>query len=301
MARNMRSLLARVAPADCNVLITGETGTGKELVADLIHRNSPRASRPFVCINCAAIPDGLVESDLFGYERGAFTGAATTTDGKLKHADGGSVFLDELGEMSLHAQATLLRAIESRRIYRVGGHQQIPLDVRVLAATHQHLEKRVAQGTFRQDLYYRLNVARIDVPPLRERRADVRNLLVHYVACFNKGFARDNVGFSEAVLAKLLRYDWPGNVRELRNFVESTFVYSKERVFSWADIAPHFLAILHESAPLESERDRITNALKDCGWNRSLAARQLQMSRMTLYRKLVKNGITLLPEEMPPH
>jgi DNA-binding NtrC family response regulator len=292
VARNMRSLLERVASSDCNVLITGETGTGKELVAELLHRNSPRSSRPFVSINCAAIPESLIESDLFGHERGAFTGAAATTDGKLKHADGGAAFLDEIGELSLHAQATLLRAIETRRIYRVGGHHQIPLDLRIIAATHQDLDNRVAAGNFRKDLYYRLNVVRIDVPPLRERRADIRSLLHHFVAHFNNGFSRNTIGFSEAILSKLVRYDWPGNVRELRNFVESTFVYSQERVFSWPDIAPHFLAIFRESPPLESERERIACSLEQNGWNRSRAASHLRISRMTLYRKITKYRIS---------
>jgi DNA-binding NtrC family response regulator len=289
--RELRTLMARIARADCNVLITGETGTGKELVAELIHRNSARAKFPFVCVNCAALPDNLVESELFGYERGAFTGAAATTDGKLQAAEGGTVFFDEIGEMSPHTQAKLLRAIESRQVYRLGGHRQIPLNLRILAATHQDLNARTSSGQFRQDLFYRLNVARIEVPPLRERRPDIRSLLIHYLSRFNQTFARESVGFTESLLSQLSQYDWPGNVRELRNFVESTFVYSSEKQFSWRDIAPHFLTVFRHTPPMESERERVLTALEDTGWNRSLAARRLRMSRMTLYRKMSKHNI----------
>jgi two-component system response regulator HydG/two-component system response regulator AtoC len=238
------------------------------------------------------LPEHLVESELFGHERGAFTGALSRTNGKLQLADKGTIFFDEIGDMSPPAQAKLLRAIENRTIYRVGGQQAISLNIRIIAATNRDLDALSRTGSFRSDLFYRLNVARIDVPPLRERRADIRTLLSHYVDSFNRGLARNVSGFTEAVLTRLSEYEWPGNVRELRNLVESTFVYSSSRDFSWADVPPHFRnTVLRETPALESERDRILNVLVATDWNRSLAARRLHLSRMTLYRKMNRYSI----------
>ena len=236
----LRGYIAKVASTDSNVLLTGETGTGKELAAELIHRSSRRRQSPFVCINCAAIPDTLLESELFGYERGAFTGAHAFKEGTLKLADGGSVFFDEIGDMSLYAQAKILRAIESKEVHRLGGKASIPLNVRLIAATNQDLERLVAEGKFRTDLYFRLNVARIHLPPLRDHKEDIPPLCEHHIRELNRQFGLEVEGFSEEAFAYVLRYNWPGNVRELKNFIEATFVNLPSRRISLMDLPDHF-------------------------------------------------------------
>jgi len=202
-----------IASCDSNVLITGETGTGKELVASLIHRNSRRSAKPLVCINCAAIPDTLLESELFGYERGAFTGAATTYQGKLKAADGGTVFFDEIGDLSPFAQAKLLRLIETKEVQRLGGSKTHRVDIRIVAATHRDLDSMAVEDRFRRDLYFRLNVARIHIPALRDRRPDIALIAKHTVESLNRKLGVDVQGFDEETLWHLVRYEWPGNVR----------------------------------------------------------------------------------------
>jgi transcriptional regulator with PAS, ATPase and Fis domain len=292
--------------------VTGETGTGKELVAELIHRNSPRAHQPFVCINCAAIPDTLLESELFGYERGSFTGAYSASKGKLKFGDGGTIFLDEIGDMSPYAQAKILRVIESREVQRLGGKENIPLNVRFIAATNKDLEQSVSEKTFRKDLYYRLNVAGIHLPLLRDRREDIPSLCDHYIGDLNRHFGRQVEGFTEETAETLLRYEWPGNVRELKNLLEATVgnfrcgqnrsasascgqcpeVSFRCRQISFTDLPEQFRRRVSPANPLPlDERYPLLSVLISTNWNISKAAQQLHWSRMTIYRKMAKYHI----------
>jgi len=287
--QEIKTYLGKVAAADCNTLITGETGTGKELAAAFIHQNSRRRQQPFVCINCAAIPDSLLESELFGYERGAFTGAHALKEGKLKLADGGTIFFDEIGDMSPYAQAKILRAIEGKAVDRLGGKKSIPLDIRVIAATNRNLEQLMAEEKFRSDLYFRLNVASVHLPPLRERKEDLLALCNFYIDEMNRQFGQDIKGLTEEALTSFLHYGWPGNVRELRNLIEAAFVNHPSRKIALADLPPQFRKRLHEAAELpQDERDQLLDALFSTNWNKSLAAQKLQWSRMTLYRKMTK-------------
>ncbi|HEU4887774.1 MAG TPA: sigma-54 dependent transcriptional regulator [Thermoanaerobaculia bacterium] len=290
-ARGVRDSIRNAAATDSNVLITGETGTGKELVAELIHRNSARASRPMVCINCAAIPDALLESELFGYERGAFTGAVTAMPGKLEQAAGGSIFFDEIGDMSAYAQAKILRAIESREVYRLGGRHPIRLNVRVMAATNRDLDELAMKDAFRKDLYFRINVARVHMAPLRERQSDIPALIDHYVHEFNHTFHADVRGLEPETLDRLIAYDWPGNVRELRNVIESVFGSRPAARIVWLDLPDWLRRRLGERTVSPGEQERIISALAATNWNKSKAAEQLHWSRMTLYRKLAKYQI----------
>lgn len=292
LMREIKTYLLKVSTTESNTLITGETGTGKELVASLIHANSRRRQKPFVCINCAAIPDSLLESELFGYERGAFTGAHALKEGKLRLADGGTVFFDEIGDMSLYAQAKVLRAIESRAVERLGGTRSLPLDVRVIAATHRNLEELITEGKFRADLYFRLNVAKIQLPPLRERKEDLPALCACLISDMNRRFGLAVAGVTEDALAALLRYDWPGNVRELRNVIEAAFVNRPTRAISLADLPAHLHHRPGITAELpQHERDQLLGALFAANWNKSQAAQKLHWSRMTLYRKMTKYHI----------
>jgi len=290
-ARGVRESIRNAAHTDSNVLITGETGTGKELVAELIHRNSARASRPMVCINCAAIPDTLLESELFGYERGAFTGALTSTPGKLEQAAGGTIFFDEIGDMSAYAQAKILRAIESREVHRLGGRRPVRLDVRVIAATNRDLDDLAMNDSFRKDLYFRINVARVHLAPLRERQSDIPPLIEHYVREFNRTFRTDVCDFEPDTLDRLMAYDWPGNVRELRNVIESVFGSRPGARIVWRDLPEWLRRRLGERTVSPGEQERIISALAATNWNKSKAAASLHWSRMTLYRKLAKYQI----------
>ena len=287
----VRLSIVRAAHNDSNVLITGETGTGKELIAELIHRNSARARKPMVCINSAAIPDTLLESELFGYERGAFTGAMTANPGKLEQAAGGTVFFDEIGDMTPYAQAKILRAIESREVHRLGGRRAIPVDVRIVSATNRDLDALAMDDRFRKDLYFRINVARIHLAPLRERKADIPALIEHYLREFNRSFHTGVHGVDDETLDRLIGYDWPGNVRELKNVLESVFVSRPAARIHFLDL-PLWLRrridgdAVAEAAPREEER--ILSALAATNWNKSKAAEKLSWSRMTLYRKLHK-------------
>jgi DNA-binding NtrC family response regulator len=289
-AETLRERLFRVARSECNVLITGETGTGKELAADLIHNQSPRRGKPLVCVNCAAVPDLLFESELFGYERGAFTGANATKDGKIRHADGGSVLLDEIGDMSSYAQAKILRLLESKEVQRLGGRGGTIVDVRFIAATNQELERLIEKGLFRRDLYYRLNVARLHLPPLRERREDIPMLIGHFSHIFGQRCGHRIEGFSKQALDRLMSYNWPGNIRELRNVVESVFV---NRPYPFAEIRdlPQSLLAAEPGAGRETDAEKLMRALRITNWNKSEAAKTLNWSRMTLYRKMAKYGI----------
>ena len=288
----LRHSIQRVAATDSNVLITGETGTGKELTAELIHRNSRRRDKPFVSINCAAIPDGLLESELFGYERGAFTGAHAAREGKLQYAQGGTLFLDEVGDMNLYAQAKILRAIESRKVQPLGGHREIAVNIRIIAATNHNIEQLTSQQKFRQDLYFRLNVARIPLPPLRDHSDDVPLLVEHLLAEMTPRLERRIAAIDPEFLEPLLRYDWPGNVRELRNVIESTLVFCNTERITARDLPPYLRALTAAPAgPRGSEPERIAETLRAAAGNRSETARLLGCSRMTLYRKMVKYGL----------
>ena len=287
--RGLRRQIARISPSPSNVLITGETGTGKEVVARLIHSNSSRAQGPFVCINCAAIPESLLESELFGYERGAFTGAVAAHEGLLRQAVHGTVLLDEIGELSLGSQIKLLRVIETRQMYPLGSRHASVVDARFVAATNQPLEDLIEEKKFRKDLYFRLNVSRIEVAPLRERPEDLLPLIERFVAEFNRTFGREIESMTPEATDILLGHTWPGNVRELRNVIESMFVVAAGSRLSTEDMPQYLLrASEHNLAAEASEREMLLSALNSSNWNKSEAARLLQWSRMTVYRKIVK-------------
>ena len=285
--RRLRAQLARVAPANSNILVLGETGTGKELVAELIHVNGSRSAKPLVCLNTAAIPDALLENELFGHERGAFTGATGGQDGKLVAAQGGTAFLDEIGDVSLPIQAKLLRAIESKSVYRLGGTRSIQMDVRIIAATNHDLERLMAEGQFRKDLYYRLNVVRVELPPLRDRVEDLPQLIGHFLLQLNRELGRSVRGLSTRAMDALCAYQWPGNIRELRNVIEALLVNLPPETTGIVDVPPDVMRQLTVAvgAPT-SERERLLRALAATNWNKTKAASQLRWSRMTVYRKI---------------
>jgi DNA-binding NtrC family response regulator len=293
---NLKRELAQVANSASTVLITGETGTGKELAAEFIHEYGARRNKPFVCINCAAIPESLLESELFGHAKGAFTGADEYRDGLLYSANGGTIFLDEIGDMSLCAQAKILRVIEKREVCRVGANRGVQLDLRFVAATNQDLESMASRGAFRKDLFFRLNVARIHLPPLRERREDIPFLLRHYCRDYSGKSGASTPEFSEASLRCLLAYGWPGNIRELKNLVESLFLKDLPAKIEAEHLPRHLRGIIEQKADLsQQERDALLAALFSAKWNKSEAARNLQWSRMTLYRKIAKYHISKGP------
>jgi two-component system response regulator HydG/two-component system response regulator AtoC len=282
----------KAAATRANVLITGETGTGKELLARLVHERSRRASGPFVSLNCAAIPDSLLESELFGYDEGAFTGAARAFEGKFRLAGDGTVLLDEVGDMSLTAQSKVLRAIDSGEIVPLGGRRAYSFNARIISATNRDLEQMTHDGLFRSDLYFRLNVVRIHVPPLRNRPEDIPCLLQYYFAKTNQDFRTSVEGFTDEVNELLLRYNWPGNVREVKNLVEAVCASHDEGTITLGMLPPDIQARIHGTVPTPgSERQRLINALSESGWNRSEAAKRLRWSRMTLYRKMAKYEI----------
>ena len=293
MARQeIMAAIRRIASTDSNVLITGDTGTGKDLVAELIHKNSPRATQPFVPINCAAIPDSLLESELFGYERGSFTGAYASSKGKLKLGDGGTVFLDEVGDMSAQAQAKILRVIESREIQRLGGKGNATLNVRFIAATNKDLEEAVAQKMFRKDLYYRLNVTSIHIPELKDRKEDIPSLCKYFIDHFNRQFGRQVESLTEETAESLFRYDWPGNVRELKNLLEATVGDFRGRQITFTDLPEQFRCHLRNSKPSRlDDRYPLLSVLNSTNWNIAKAAQKLHWSRMTVYRKMAKYRI----------
>lgn len=289
----LREYIPKVARSDANVLIVGETGTGKERVAELIHYASQRSTQPFVCINCAAIPDSLIESELFGFERGAFTGAQEGYLGKMRLAAGGTIFLDEIGDLSLAAQAKLLRAIESREVFPLGGRRVVNINARFIAAANRDLEPLIAENRFRSDLYYRLNVARLFLPPLKQRKEEIPHLLYHFLDQFNEKLSVRVGRPSEELLQCLMSYDWPGNIRELRNLVEALFIDPPDGPIVLEDLPESFRQIFAgyvvKTVP---EKDRLVSTLSETNWNKSKAAAQLNWSRMTLYRKLAKYKIT---------
>jgi DNA-binding NtrC family response regulator len=290
--REIKAYLINVATTDCTVLITGETGTGKELVAELIHQNGPRHKKPFVCINCAALPESLVESEMFGYERGAFTGAVASKRGKFELAEGGTVFLDEIGDMSPYSQAKILSSIERKEVYPLGGKSAIPLDVRVIAATNQDPEQLMEEGKFRPDLYYRLNVARVHMPPLRERKEDISLLITNIIENLNRRFRRNIRGLTDDAMAILFRHDWPGNVRELMNLLEAAFIDLPPRHVDFMDLPKQLQQRLKLREVIsQDERKEIVFTLLETKWNKSKAAQKLRWSRTTIYRKISQYNI----------
>ncbi len=291
-------LIIKVAPVDCNVLIQGETGTGKELVAKAIHYHSPRKRAPFVSFNCGGFTEELIASELFGYEKGAFTGAYYTKIGLLESANGGTVFLDEIGEMPLSMQVKLLRVLQEKKIMRVGGVKPISLDVRIIAATNRDIKKMVEEGTFREDLFYRLNVVNIVLPPLRERKEDIPLLINHFLNKYNALFGKDIKGISQEALSKVLTYPFPGNVRELENMIERAVALAEKKEITLEDLPPDlntFEIKTEETitiSPLEEqEKNYIKQVLEQTGYNKIKAAKILGLSRTTLWRKMKKYGL----------
>jgi transcriptional regulator with PAS, ATPase and Fis domain len=282
--------IQRAATTESNVLVTGETGTGKESAAESVHRLSARSNKPLVSVNCAAIPETLVESELFGYEKGAFTGATASRPGKLQQADGGTIFFDEIGDMNPHGQAKLLRALETREVFPLGGSRGVVIDTRIIAASNRDLEGLTREGSFRADLLYRLNVVRIHLPPLRERLSDVPALLMHFAGQFNERWGMRVEGFDEDCCAALCQYDWPGNIRELKNVVEAIYVNSEGGIIRRQDL-PSALRELTGGSGSTEEKRRLTETLFAMNWNVSKAAAKLQWSRMTVYRKLARYQI----------
>jgi len=292
-------LVERVAPTDATVLIQGESGTGKEVIAKAVHHASPRAARPFVAVNCGAVPETLLESELFGYVRGAFTGAAGGKLGLFEEAGGGTLFLDEIAEMPATLQVKLLRALQSGEVRRLGATQAATIDVRVLAATNGDLATRISQGSFREDLFYRLNVIQVVLPPLRDRREDIPALAEHFLARAAAKLGR-TLRLSPAALERVLRYPWPGNVRELENAIERAAILSRSETVEPDDLPPHVSAGLQlgpspalprQVTLAEAERAHILTTLERFGRNHSGAAEALGIGRTTLWRKLKEYGI----------
>ncbi len=290
-------LIRQITPSRSTVLITGESGTGKELAARAIHLLSPRRSAPFIPVHCASLAPTLLESELFGHEKGAFTGAAAMKKGRFELADGGTVFLDEVSEIPPEIQVKLLRALEQHEFERVGGTRPIRVDLRLIAATNADLSPLVAKGRFREDLFYRLNVVRIGLPPLRERRDDIPLLVRRFLGEFGRENGKEGMTIAPEALRLLLAHDWPGNVRELKNCVESMVVLARKTELGIDDLPPSLRALspaaLPETAPLNLKaagKDLLEKALRQARGNKTAAARLLGISRRTLYRKLTEVG-----------
>ncbi len=310
----VRDTIATVAESDVTCLILGESGTGKELVAELIHLQSNRASGPFITLNCAAIPDTLIETEMFGYEKGAFTGAAQRTNGKFEQADGGTLFLDEIGDMTPMVQTKLLRVIETGDFHRVGGASSVRVNVRLLAATNKNLKDAIEEGSFREDLFYRINVVSMPLPPLRKRPEDIPILVNSFLAQFNEKYNKSITGVDEEVMARFLEYPWPGNVRELQNVLQRAVVLERHETVTFTSV-PEMIGGTPSTATLSLdelagqslpdalkqvrtrfERVLIEEALERSGGNKSEAARMLKISRVNLHQKIneyeIENGNT---------
>jgi two-component system response regulator AtoC len=296
--------IERVAPTDATVLIRGETGTGKELVARVVHSLSPRREQPFVAVNCAALPETLVESELFGHERGAFTGAQTRKQGRFERADGGTLFVDEVGDVPEAVQVKLLRVLQERCFERIGGSETLNVDIRLIAATNIDLEQAIAEGNFREDLFYRLNVVPLYLPPLRERREDIPLLVDHMLTIFQRRLGKESIRIAPAMARHLQEYDWPGNVRELMNLIERVVALTPSG--GVADLStmpqrsprPMLSAMVPESSSAsladqvkEFERRVIVHALERCGGNRTRAAKDLGLTRQGLSQKIRRYGL----------
>ena len=306
--REALALLARAANSTATVLIRGESGTGKELAARAIHDQSPRRGGPFVVVHCAALPDSLLESELFGHEKGAFTGAVCRRPGRIELADRGTLFLDEIGDVPLATQVKLLRVLQERTFDRVGGTQSVKVDVRFVAATHQDLDAMVRAKTFREDLYYRLNVIPVVMPPLRERPEDIPPLVARFVTTFAEANGKSSMRFEVAAVERLGRESWPGNVRQLQNFIERLVVLTDGPAITAADVdrelarsaaispieaagAPHAPPSTLVDRRRTAEREALREALERSGGNRTLAARVLGVSRRTLYNMIAQHGL----------
>lgn len=302
--RGVKEMILRVAKFDSTVLVTGESGTGKEIVARLLHQHSARSVKPFVSLNCAAIPETLVESELFGHERGAFTSAVTRQPGQIKNADHGTLFLDEIGDMTLAAQAKVLRVLEQHEIQPLGSAKTIPVDIRLIAATHQDLESLIAEGAFRQDLYYRLDVVRIHLPPLRDRADDIPLLASHFLVQMNQTYRRRINGFTPAAMDLLMQNPWPGNVRQLRNVIEAAAAVCVTDRVSDTDLrASHCFRSSEspgvrktatpcfETQMVKPDKDELLKVLEATHWNMTQTAQRLNWSRSTLYRNMARHKI----------
>lgn len=301
---SMLSMIRTVAPTEATVLITGESGTGKELVARALHAQSLRKSEPLVIVNCAALAETLLESELFGHEKGSFTGADRRREGRFKQADRGTLFLDEIGEMPIGVQAKLLRALQQGDIQRVGSDKSEHVDVRVIAATNRDLRKEVEERRFREDLYFRLNVISLEVPPLRQRREDIPLLASHFLTHYAERNHKNVKGFSAQCMDMLLHYDWPGNVRELQNAVERAVILCTGEYVAGPELPVNIARLASEDLPKfseapsslaglpleEVERRAIEETLRETGDNKSAAARKLGITRATLHKKLRKYG-----------
>jgi len=298
----VRELIARVAPTNARVLITGENGTGKELVARGLHAASTRSARPFIEVNCAAIPSELIESELFGHMKGSFTGAFADRAGKFEQADGGTLFLDEVGDMALPAQAKLLRVLQEGVVTRIGGSKAIQVDVRVLAATNKALMEEIGEGRFREDLLFRLNVVEIAVPPLRERAEDIPDLVAHFIEQIAAGAGVTGKRFDQDAIRALQQRNWPGNIRELRNAVERVLILSGGKLITAEDIDRLVPAVDMPGMPAgpqsfdrfreDTERSFLAAQLRRFDWNVSETARALQMPRSNLYKKIERYGLS---------
>jgi len=302
--------VGKVAKSDATVLVTGESGTGKELVAEALHYNSNRRAGPLVKVSCAALPETLLEAELFGHEKGSFTGAMTQRRGRFEMADKGSIFLDEIGEMSLQTQTKLLRVLQDKKIERIGSSLPIKVDLRIICATNKDLQKQVEQTKFRDDLFYRLNVIHIHMPPLRERKEDIPSLVEHFLAKHRYSATAQPAAISEEALRRLMEYDWPGNVRELENVVERAVVLSRGQVITsrelpfgdhegdgeegHGDELPTERSFFKKSVA-QFEKDLIMKALRDAGGNRSKAAEMLGIYRRLLYAKIKEYGLEGYP------
>jgi two-component system response regulator HydG len=296
--RRICELILDISDSDSHVLIQGESGTGKEVLAKAIHQDSPRASGPFVVVNCAAYAETLLHSELFGHEKGSFTGAIRRKPGRFEQAQRGTIFLDEIGEVSLPTQVTLLRVIQERKFERVGGLETLSTDARIIAATNKDLKQAMVQGTFREDLYWRLNVISIVVPPLRERKEDIPQLVANFVDKYNTTLNKEITGITREAMDLIFRHHWPGNVRELENVVERSMVLAKSSMIMPENLPPELR--LDEQQVLTDdqhghlkrlERDHVRTVLERCGWNKYKAAKMMGISRSTLYSKIEKLGL----------
>jgi DNA-binding NtrC family response regulator len=293
--KKVLEVVARVATTKVTVLLSGETGTGKELIGRAIHQTSPRQNAPFISVNCGALPENLIESELFGYAKGAFTGADRTSPGLFEAADGGTFFLDEIGNIGAPIQGKLLRVLQEGEVLRLGERAPRPVDVRIVAATNRDLKQAVERGEFREDLFYRLNVVSIELPSLRERPQDVPLIAQHFLKTFCAATGRSLTGFSPDALSALLAYPWPGNVRELRNCIERAVILSLGSRIERSDLPTEVLGPSSTPSPLRSleavEKDHILQVLRLMGGHQGKASEVLGVNRRTLYRKLLEWGV----------
>jgi DNA-binding NtrC family response regulator len=301
----------KVADTDSTILILGESGTGKELIARALHYNSYRREGPFVPVNCAAIPSELLESELFGHEKGAFTNAIRTRIGRFELANGGTLFLDEIGDMNPNLQSKLLRVLQERQFERIGGMKPIKVDIRIISATHQDLKKAVLKKKFREDLYYRLNVIPIEIPPLRQRKSDIPLLAFHFIHNFSKSKRKKVTGITDEAMERLMEYDWPGNVRELENMIERLIILAGSEMIDLPDLPERVLppsskeiggtmdipqeGLSLETALNELEKQLILQALNKSGWVKNKAAQLLHMNRTTLIEKIKRQNLHRSP------